>query len=252
MVWVRNVLARRLVIVHVGQGVQVFQPQIRLPPIHLPSHYWKYRVRGCPEQRFRHRRPNNPRFGNWRHSQRLRHYHQPRVPSQITSHADWHLAIFIVSTILGPLIGGAFTTGVTWRWCFWINLPLGGPVIVLVSLFVHIPKHAKPTPATWKEILLHLDIPGFAFLLDSVVCLALALQQGGQTQAWSAGSTIALLVLWPVFTIIFFVIEKLQGELAMVPLRLLRPRVTWANALYCYLYVPGHPLVHVAYCMADL
>jgi MFS family permease len=36
------------------------------------------------------------------------------------------MAVFMVSTILGPIIGGAFTSGVSWRWCFWINLPIGG------------------------------------------------------------------------------------------------------------------------------
>ncbi|KAH9843464.1 MFS Mycotoxin efflux transport protein (either gliotoxin or aflatoxin) [Teratosphaeria destructans] len=143
-------------------------------------------------------------------------------------------ADFMIATILGPIIGGAFTTGVTWRWCFWINLPLGGPVIVLVLLFLHMPKHAKPSPASAKEILLHLDFPGFTFLLASLVCLALALQRGGQTSSWSDGSTIATLVLWIVFTIIFVAIEYFQGGKAIVPLRLLRPRLTWTNSLYTF------------------
>lgn len=142
------------------------------------------------------------------------------------------MSVFMLSTIIGPLLGGAFTSEVTWRWCFWINLPVGGPVIALVVLFFKVPKHIKPAPATWLEILRQLDLPGFALLLTSLVFLTVALQWGGQTKPWSDGSGIATLVMWVALTIAFFVVEWLQGDYAMVPLALLKPRLVWTNALY--------------------
>lgn len=145
------------------------------------------------------------------------------------------MGTFMVSTVLGPVIGGAFTSNVTWRWCFWINLPLGGPIVVLILLFLRVPEHIKPAEATWVEIILQLDIPGFSLLLASLVCYILALQWGGQSKDWNDGTVIATLVLWIVFKILFVVVEYFQGVRAMVPLRLLKPRITWANALYCYL-----------------
>ncbi|PKX89225.1 MDR family MFS transporter [Aspergillus novofumigatus IBT 16806] len=143
------------------------------------------------------------------------------------------MAVFMVSTILGPVIGGAFTSGVTWRWCFWINLPVGGLIIGLLLLFLRIPKHIKSVPATWKEIILALDIPGFCLLLVSLVCLTLALQWGGQTKPWNHGSVIATLVLWIVLSIAFFVTEWLQGPRAMAPFSILKQRTAWSNALFC-------------------
>jgi len=145
------------------------------------------------------------------------------------------MSIFMVSTILGPVVGGALTSGVSWRWCFWINLPLGGPITVLLYFALYVPKHIKSIPATWKEIILQLDFPGFAMLLASLVCLALALQRGGQTKAWDDASVIATLVLWIVFTAGFVVVEWFQDSRAIFPLELLKPRMTWANALYNFM-----------------
>ncbi|KAJ7871737.1 putative MFS transporter [Mycena leptocephala] len=145
------------------------------------------------------------------------------------------MGIFMLSTIVGPVIGGVFTSKVTWRWCFWINGPVGALILVLLLVFFHVPKHIMPHPATWKEILLQLDLPGFGLLLSSLICFTLALQWGGQTKPWNEGSVIATLVLWVVLTLAFVVVEWLQGAYAMVPLSLLKPRMVWSNALYGYI-----------------
>ena len=145
------------------------------------------------------------------------------------------MGVFMFSTIIGPLIGGVFTSEVTWRWCFWVNLPVGVPIIAMLLLFLHVPKHIKPVPGKWKEILMQLDLPGFSLLLTSFICFTLALQWGGQTRAWNDGSVIATLVIWIVMTIAFVITEWVQGTYAMVPLSLLRSRMTWTNALYGFM-----------------
>jgi hypothetical protein len=100
-------------------------------------------------------------------------------------------------------------------------------------LFLRIPKQIKPVPATWKDIFLNLDIPGFCLLLVSLVCLTLALQWGGQTKTWDDGSVIATLVLWILLTIGFFIVEWLQGARALAPLSILKQRTTWSNVIFC-------------------
>ncbi|RYP20238.1 hypothetical protein DL765_002912 [Monosporascus sp. GIB2] len=161
--------------------------------------------------------------------------HQIAKPVSRPTFTGMLLAVFSCSAILGPIIGGAFTTGVTWRWCFYINLPIGGLSIALILAFFRAPKHVKPVPATIGEIILQLDFPGMFSLGASLVCFTLALQWGGLTMPWNSGPVIATLVLWIVLTIVFVIIEIVSGDYAMVPRRLIKRRETWANSLYGFI-----------------
>ncbi|KAI9736494.1 MAG: hypothetical protein M1818_006004 [Claussenomyces sp. TS43310] len=118
----------------------------------------------------------------------------------------------------------------------YVSHPKKHPVLIgtWTGIFM-VPKHIRPIPATWKEIILQLDLPGLSLVLAALVCLTLAMQWGGQTKAWNQSSVIATLLLWLSFNILFVVLEWFQGARAMVPLKLLKPRVTWANALYSFI-----------------
>lgn len=93
-------------------------------------------------------------------------------------------AVFGVSSIAGPLIGGAFTSNVTWRWCFYLNLPFGVVVMALVGLLLHVPPRASES-IPLREKLRQLNVVGLVALVPGVVLLCVALQWGGITYAVS-------------------------------------------------------------------
>ena len=132
--------------------------------------------------------------------------------------------VYAVASVVGPLLGGVFTANVSWRWCFYINLPIGGVSAVIILIFFTAPKAAKPQPAPFKEKILQLDLGGAFILMAAVVCLILALQWGGTTKPWSDPDVIGTLVGFFVIIAVFIVNEWWMDERALMVPRLMKQK----------------------------
>lgn len=119
-------------------------------------------------------------------------------------------AVFGVTTVIGPLLGGYFTDHLTWRWAFWINVPIG--IVVLIVALATIPalsRRGKPV----------IDYAGIVLIGLGASALTLATSWGGSTYAWSSPMIIGLFVGSAVALAVFVRVE-LRATEPVLPIRL--------------------------------
>ncbi|KAF4869301.1 Efflux pump mlcE [Colletotrichum siamense] len=148
------------------------------------------------------------------------------------------MGLMIVGGALGPLIGGALTQHLGWRWCMWIFLPPGG-VSAVAFLFIRVPEQRKKAPA--KEVLPILpkamDLIGFALFAPAVIMLLLAFSWGGGRYAWSSATIIGLICGGFAMTGVFSVWALYRQEKALIPPSVFRKKVVFCGCAVAFLQV---------------
>jgi len=140
------------------------------------------------------------------------------APRERAKYQGYFLAVFGISSVIGPLIGGLlagtseilFVTG--WRWVFLINIPIGAAALAIVVRFLHIP-HTRHS--------VRIDWWGAATVVLALVPLLLVAEQG-RTWGWDSPGAIACYVIGVIGIVSFIVVEGLMGDDALIPLKLFK------------------------------
>lgn len=128
-------------------------------------------------------------------------------------------AVFGISSVGGPLLGGFFTDGPGWRWIFWLNIPIGLAALVITSRALHMPLVRRDHK---------IDYLGAGVIVASVSAILLYTSWAGTSRGWTDPLSLTLLIGGLVLAVIFVVVEQRAAE-PIIPMRLFKmPVVRWS------------------------
>ena len=140
------------------------------------------------------------------------------APRERAKYQGYFLAVFGVSSVIGPLIGGVLSgattiLGVTgWRWVFLINIPIGIVALAIVLKFLHVPHFTRPVRIDWW---------GAITVVLAAVPLLLVAEQG-RTWGWGSLASIACYAVGALGIVAFILAERMMGDDALIPLKLFK------------------------------
>ncbi|TVY80813.1 Efflux pump roqT [Lachnellula suecica] len=150
-----------------------------------------------------------------------------------TAFTGFMVAVFGLGNVIGPVIGGVFTQHLTWRWCFWINL-IGGAVTAILLVSCYHPKKSELTKLPFAQKIKHLDLPGLALFMPSIVMLLVALQWGGNRFHWKSPTVLGLIMGFIIMMLMFVAWQWRQQEEASIPPRIAKQRSLYSAAAICF------------------